>query len=240
MSTPESSKKYRAIAYIDGLNLYHGLRSKVFPDEWSDQKPWPCYYWLDIPKLCRSLLASNQELIRCKFFTARVSEPPDKVRRQNEYYGVLENMDNFDIIEGHFMPTNVTCNSCGTTYVKGNEKASDVNLAVSLLVDAFQDRYDTALVITGDSDLVPPIRAVHSIFPGEKRVLVSYPPGRFSNNLKQAAHGELHMQQRIIKKCLLPDKVKTKDGTILCNPYTPEVIQAMRDKQIQAALRRRR
>jgi len=41
---------------------------------------------------------------------------------------------------------------------KTEEKGSDVNLATHLLLDGFQDRYAAAIVITGDSDLVTPIK----------------------------------------------------------------------------------
>jgi len=41
---------------------------------------------------------------------------------------------------------------------KTEEKGSDVNLGAHLLMDGFLIRYDAAIVITGDSDLVTPIR----------------------------------------------------------------------------------
>jgi uncharacterized LabA/DUF88 family protein len=37
---------------------------------------------------------------------------------------------------------------------KTEEKGSDVNLGAHLLLDAFQDQYDAAIVITGDSDVL--------------------------------------------------------------------------------------
>ena len=42
------------------------------------------------------------------------------------------------------------------------EKGSDVNLATELLVDAFENAFDVAAVISNDSDLVAPIRAVRT------------------------------------------------------------------------------
>jgi uncharacterized LabA/DUF88 family protein len=57
---------------------------------------------------------------------------------------------------------------------------TDVNIATELLMDAFNDRFDLALVISGDSDLVPPILALKQKFTG-KRVVVR--PRRWSKNL---------------------------------------------------------
>jgi hypothetical protein len=44
--------------------------------------------------------------------------------------------------------------------VKTEEKGSDVNLATHLLHDARLDRYDTAVLISNDSDLIEPLRIV--------------------------------------------------------------------------------
>lgn len=42
--------------------------------------------------------------------------------------------------------------------LKVEEKGSDVNLACHLLLDAFQNKFDVAAVLSNDSDLVEPIR----------------------------------------------------------------------------------
>lgn len=44
--------------------------------------------------------------------------------------------------------------------IKTEEKGSDVNLATHLLHDAYKKEYETAVVISNDSDLVEPIRIV--------------------------------------------------------------------------------
>lgn len=62
----------RVIAYIDGFNFYFGLKSKG----------WQRYYWLNLQELARSLLLPSQRLASTKYFTARISAPPDKQRRQ--------------------------------------------------------------------------------------------------------------------------------------------------------------
>ena len=57
--------------------------------------------------------------------------------------------------------------------VKSEEKGSDVNLACYLLVDAFDDDYEAAVVVSNDSDLAEPIRLVRQKF--GKKVLVMHP-----------------------------------------------------------------
>lgn len=63
--------------------------------------------------------------------------------------------------------------------VKTEEKGSDVNLATHLLVDGFQGHYETAVVISNDSDLNLPITMVKNVL--KKRIGVICPtekPGR--------------------------------------------------------------
>lgn len=61
----------RVIVYIDGFNLYFGLKSKG----------WKRYYWLNLQKLAINLLRNDQQLVGTKYFTSRVSFPPDKNKR---------------------------------------------------------------------------------------------------------------------------------------------------------------
>lgn len=43
---------------------------------------------------------------------------------------------------------------------KTSEKGSDVNLATHLLHDAYQNKFEAAVLLTGDSDLLEPVRIV--------------------------------------------------------------------------------
>ena len=44
--------------------------------------------------------------------------------------------------------------------IKAEEKGTDVALATHLLHDAHRNDYDTAVIISNDSDLIPPIHVV--------------------------------------------------------------------------------
>jgi uncharacterized LabA/DUF88 family protein len=94
---------------------------------------------------------------------------------------------------------------------------TDVNIAVEVLQDAFQDTFDTALLISADSDLIAPLTAVKRLFP-EKPVVVACPPGRFSVNLCKAAHAYLKIGHGSVKKSPFPQKVTTRSGFILHRP----------------------
>jgi len=70
----------RVIAYIDGFNLYFGLKSAG----------WKRFYWLNLQAMAQNLLKPQQELVFTKYFTSRVSYPPDKERRQSTFIEALK------------------------------------------------------------------------------------------------------------------------------------------------------
>jgi hypothetical protein len=51
----------------------------------------------------------------------------------------------------------------------GNETMTDVNIAVELMQDAFHNNFDTALLVSADSDLVGPVVAVQKLLPQKAR-----------------------------------------------------------------------
>lgn len=200
----------RVIAYIDGFNLYFGMR----------ERGWCRYLWLDVQSLVSNLLKPGQQLVRTKYFTSRVSgtrSDPGKPHRQNVYLEALETLPDLDIFYGHYLPKNVQCLSCGATWVSHEEKMTDVNIAVSLLLDAYDDAFDTALLVTGDSDLRAPIVEMRVRFP-KKRLIMGFPPARESVVLRKAANAALIIGRKKLADSQFPEQVKKADGFTLSRP----------------------
>jgi uncharacterized LabA/DUF88 family protein len=197
----------RVIAYVDGYNLYYGLRSRG----------WKRFYWLNITSLARNLLKPKQNLVRTKYFTTVVKRPEDRRRRQAVFLEALQTLPDFNIYYGQFLEDTVTCRHCGHTYVTYHEKMTDVNISVEFMADAYQDRFDIALLISADSDLVGPVETVRRLFAG-KRTIVAFPPNRSSFALQQAAHAALHIGHNELSKSLFPSMVAKTGGIALCCP----------------------
>ena len=167
--------------------------------------------------LAQNLLKPNQRLIITKYFTARITGPPDKEKRQSTYIEALETLSEFQIFYGKYQLNPRQCSQCGFQDEVPNEKMTDVNIAVEILKDAYQDEFDVALLISADSDLVPPVKTVRELFPN-KRVVVASPPGRHSVALADSADGSLFIGHAKIAKSLLPEEVVKADGYILRCP----------------------
>jgi len=197
----------RVIAYIDGYNLYYGLRTKK----------WKWFYWLNVQAMARRLLKPHQTLVSTKYFTTIVKHPPDKQRRQAVFLEALRTLNDLQIFYGHWLSNPITCRQCGHTYTGYHEKMTDVNIAVELMCDAFQDHLDMALLISGDGDLVGPVKAMQRLFP-QKRVVVAFPPARFSGALKAAAHAHTFIGPNVLSNSVFPDQVVKPDGFVLHRP----------------------
>ena len=168
----------RVIAYVDGYNLYYGLR----------HKQWKWFYWLNIQLLAEHLVKPDQKLVGTKYFTTIVNYPEGRHKRQAVFLEALQTLPKLELFYGHFLATSVTCRNCGLTYDTHHEKMTDVNIAVELMTDAFQDKFETALLISADSDLVGPVKTMRRLFEN-KKVVVAFPPARSSVALQRTAHG---------------------------------------------------
>lgn len=197
----------KVITYIDGFNLYFGLKDKG----------WKRYYWLNLVGLARGFLKPGQQLQRVKYFTSRISLPPDKAKRQGEFIEAIETLPELKIYYGKYQSNNVKCTKCGHIMFKPNEKMTDVNIAVEMLADAFMNDFDVAILISADSDLTGPIKHIKKLFP-EKQVIVAFPPSRFSYELQSVAHAWFSIGRKKFKDSVFPDQVTKKDGHILNRP----------------------
>lgn len=197
----------RVIAYVDGYNLYYSLR----------EKRWKRFYWLNIQAMVGFLLRPDQMLVTTKYFTTIVKQPEKRRRRQAVFLEALRTLNDFQVYYGHFLVDMVSCRSCGHTYETYHEKMTDVNISVELMTDAFQDQFDVALLVSADSDLVGPVKAVRRLF-SHKRVVVAFPPGRSSKALKQAADAQIYVGRNVLAKSVFPDQVVKPDGYVLRRP----------------------
>jgi uncharacterized LabA/DUF88 family protein len=177
--------------------------------------------WLNIKLLVCNLLQNNQTLVEIKYFTSRVSNNPEKQKRQNTYLEALESVG-VNIYYGNYQSDKIECKRCGNIWPTYNEKMTDVNIATQILIDAFQDKYDMAMLISGDSDLVPPIKSVHEIFKN-KRVFVAFPPKRHNQSVALMAKGSLTIGRKKLVDSQFELEVPKRDGYILKKPKDWEV-----------------
>ncbi len=197
------------ITYIDGFNLYFGLKEKY------DRK----YLWLDLEKLSTSLLKPGQELKVVKYFTSHIHGNTAKIKRQNRYLEALGTLPIINTYYGQYLVNDHVCPACGNIEHIPSEKMTDVNIATHILVDAFENRFDVAILISGDSDLSGPISEIKRLFPS-KRIIVAFPPSRVSFELKRVAHAWFMIGRSKIDQSQFPEFVTKPDGYRLKRPVS--------------------
>lgn len=89
-------------------------------------------------------------------------------------------------------------------YTTQEEKKTDVNIAINLLEDAYQDKFDTAILISWDNDISPAVESVKKAFPN-KKVKVILPIGTRSRSLSLLCDEVIEMKQEDLANSLFPD-----------------------------------
>ncbi len=199
----------RTRIYIDGFNLYYGSLRKT------------PYKWLNPHLLCTNLLLRNQiDMVR--YFTARVSarpNDPDQPVRQQTYLRALATVPQIEVHFGHFLTHEVDMPEAAawnagkykpSRVVKTEEKGSDVNLATYLLVDAFDDAFDVAVIVSNDSDLCEPIAQVRKKF--GKTIGIMNTHARMSMAFRPLAHFIKPVRSGALANAQFPDVMSDAVG----------------------------
>lgn len=229
--------KTRAIAYIDGFNLYYGLKSaSQAADRLHLQNGGSLaeclgrsLYWLDIGVVIRSQLHPSEDCSSIKYFSAprRVpelvtvsAEQRKDIEASNERQRIFLDAIRSRAIEvelGWYSEKNPhRCRVCGDVRASFEEKGTDVNIATQMVADAYEDRYDLAIVMSADADLVAPIKAVQRI---GKSVRLLLPPGRKrAKHLRAVVKDAREITIKTIRTMIMPDTIERGEFPALRRP----------------------
>ncbi|MBI4065883.1 NYN domain-containing protein [Candidatus Kaiserbacteria bacterium] len=133
----------KVVVYIDGSNTYNKLKRLGLPDE--DKR-------FDFSAFVSHIIGERR-LVSKRYYVGIVrnhdnSEKSEKlVKKQQQFLETLRSTG-FEIKPGKIM------------YDGGRirEKGVDVKLAIDLVIGAADDLYDTAIVVSSDTDIIPAIK----------------------------------------------------------------------------------
>lgn len=202
----------RVTFYVDGFNFYRGLRAAKLIDN-----SWRITYWIDVVKLFSQFLGPNQKLVKVIYFTASPLNE-NKSRRQGAFFNAnkLLNSTKFEIVRGKYLKKEIECPRCKYSILRPEEKKTDVNLSIRMIGDYIQDNTDTLVLVSGDSDFIPPVEFIQKNYP-DKKIRIYFPPTISSADLKNniiSHKGKIvylaNNRQKFINS-IMPDVV-IKDG----------------------------
>ena len=141
-----SKKQEKVCIYIDGSNFYNYLKDKEIS--------FPKGIKFDFNAFVHHLMGERKCIskryytgIMRNFDNSEISQ--NLVKGQQKFLAKIQN-DGFVIKRGRII------------YDKGKirEKGTDVKIAIDLIIGAIENHYDTAILVSSDTDLIPAIKYV--------------------------------------------------------------------------------
>lgn len=200
--------KQRVIVYIDGFNFYYGLK----------HKKWKQFYWLDIVKFFEKFAKPYQEITQVHYFSA-IPHDLDKQDRQDLFFLANKLNPKFNLQLGKFLKKNIKCFECGNQYKSYEEKETDVRIATQMIRDVVQEKCDSSILVSADSDLIPPIEFIREYKPSHK-IYAYFPPKRFSFDLSNKAEKFIKLERHHDKfqDSVLSERVTLENGFVIERP----------------------
>jgi uncharacterized LabA/DUF88 family protein len=197
----------RVACYIDGFNLYHAI----------DDLKSPRLKWVDLRKLCQVFVdRARQDLSTVYYFSAYATWIPESFKRHQEFIKALT-ATGVTVEMSSFYCKTRRCPLCKNSYKSHEEKQTDVKVALWMLDHAYQNQYDTAILVSGDSDMTPSVKLIRHRFPGKVIRVLARPNRHHSKELGNIV-GQKNLKKILVShvdKCLLPREVRDPRGNVV-------------------------
>ncbi len=189
------NKKDRVVIFIDGNNFYHGVKRILRSDE-----------RIDYQKLINILL-ENRYLVNAFYYVAPLDKEAgyEKYEKHQNFLKELAQIPKFKVILCDFKK--IKREDGGFFYIV---KGDDVQLSHDLLMGAFDDIFDTAIIVSGDEDFLPLIKTVRNRF--NKRVENAFFRYSSSYKLRRACNFSFKLNKLVSK--FVVKKNNTSSGAI--------------------------
>jgi hypothetical protein len=217
------------ILYVDGFNFYYGVT-----DYWKKKdRSLAGLGWCDFGALVRHHFAPKGSLA-IKYFTAPVTQNvelpthrPGEHGRYSHWIRALETIDGLSVIRGFYKADHENPDA---PMKAREEKQTDVNLAIEMIVDAFgraESRPDHVFLLSDDCDLMPAIFTLKERAPIPIEITVLLPSsgdiGRWASsyNRTKLVLRECHAVETREEAPGRPIDIRVLDESILANSILP-------------------
>ena len=211
----------RTAFLIDGFNLYHSVKNASQDLNLSGKGT----RWLNISSMCNSFLhaiGNNAQTTDIYYFSALAKHieafKPDVVARHKSYIRCLE-ATGILVELSRFKKKRILCDHCGQSIKRHEEKETDVAIAVKLLEILFLDLCDTAVLVTGDTDVIPAVKATQRLFP-HKEIAFLLPYKRHNKELVDLVEKHFEIKKETYQRHQFSDPFTTKKGKQIIKPVS--------------------
>ena len=183
--------------FIDGNNFYYGLKT-IYGNSRN-------LIAFDFEKFC-NFLANKRNIVTIFYYNAPldITKDLEKYKSQQRFFDKIQRIKNFKL---------VLCKLIKRRMPESNEsyyiiKEDDIHMAVDLVKGAYKGLYDVAIVVSGDGDFVPAVKAVRE----EKKIVENfYFEKGTSTNLKMNCDKSYILKKEILDKCFEKDDMLPKN-----------------------------
>ncbi|HEX6370255.1 MAG TPA: NYN domain-containing protein [Longimicrobium sp.] len=187
MTVTSALRPPRLAIFVDGSNLNAALEREGIG------------YPIDL-NLLATRLSRDFHFIKLHYYTSPLaSMRSEAYRRQQKFFDELRRSRRIELVLGRHEPR---WDRDGNRYHV--EKETDVNLAVDMVVGAYEDRFDLAMLVAGDTDYV---RAIHAVQARGKPVVWCHLTGqRRTDQLAQVCQEKRELTAKFLRTCSLGPK----------------------------------
>jgi len=181
-----NARAERVAIFIDGSNFYHSVKELFFIHDNVDFRAQGFNALINE-------LAKGRLLVGVYYYNAPLDRNfnPDIYSKQQSFFAELKRLPGWFVILCRMRK-----DGTGQYTVKGD----DIHIAVDMVGLAYEDAFDTAILVSGDGDFVPAIKKVQKL---GKRVENAYFSISSSSFLKQTCNSSVlldDLTDRIMKK----------------------------------------
>ena len=177
----------RVMIFIDGSNFYHSSRIS-FPK---------FYDKIDFRKLVDAL-RNGRLMVASNYYNASLHQSIDQVKywKQQKFFQDIREIPGFNVVLVKMRKVSDRTSPSGFRFVI---KGDDIHIATDMVGDAYENKYDTAIIVSGDGDFAPAIQRVQKL---GKKVENAYFHVSSSHNLKSICNSSIMISEELLKKCL--------------------------------------
>lgn len=150
------------------------LTIKCHPSRGSSTGPSPLgEVFLLQGRLCENYINSDKEEISSIFYFSAIAtwhHDQSNPQKHNRYISRLR-QENVIPVLGKFKEKTIRCKVCSSTFKSHEEKRTDVNIALKMVSEAVLGTYDTAILVSGDTDIIPAISTIRDLSLQKRRLL---------------------------------------------------------------------
>jgi len=164
-----SSEQERVIIFIDGSNFYHSLKDSF---DLHDNE-------INFNKLI-NILKNGKMLVGIYYYNAPLDRGYNQkiYRKQQIFFSELRKIPGFNVI---------LCNMRKTINKDGKPeftvKGDDIYLATDMVSFAYENKYDIAILVSGDGDFVPAIKRIQKLGKNVENAFFNVSSSNFLKNV---------------------------------------------------------